>query len=104
MGGSACSGTVRHADMPTLWPRALHSRFAVCARLHAGELSRGAGLRGFESGLKTRSANVPLPAPSRVLDFSIRGRMLGIWGWGRTMFSGPQLTRVTYGYVPVNRG
>jgi len=29
------------------WPRALHSRFAG-ARLRAGELSRGVGLRGFE--------------------------------------------------------
>jgi len=31
------------------WPRALHSRFARRTALRAGELSRGVGLRGFES-------------------------------------------------------
>ena len=31
------------------WPRALHSRFACAQALRAGELSRGVGLRGFES-------------------------------------------------------
>ncbi len=31
------------------WPRALHSRFTDAQALRAGELSRGVGLRGFES-------------------------------------------------------
>jgi hypothetical protein len=29
MGGSRAAKRVRHDDMPTLWPRALHSRFAL---------------------------------------------------------------------------
>ena len=45
MGGSRA---IWHANAYA-WPRALHSRFACAQALRAGELSRGVGLRGFES-------------------------------------------------------
>ncbi len=56
--------------MPTLG----HARYTQdsCSASRAGELSRGVGLRGFESGLWTRSASVPLPAPTNPFAIDVK--------------------------------
>ena len=50
------------------WPRALHSRFTDAQALRAGELSRGVGLRGFESH---SPHHVRAPDISEVLSISL---------------------------------